>query len=184
MWSGAGSRGPARRRRRASRPVSLEMGARDDGSGSLVVAAYVFADEYRVPARQGRPALTSDADLVALAVAQAAIRISSDRQFLGLARSSVRVVRSSPVGLRVRRTWHLWPVVVHAQHSVVRVENRLRVVGEAVGGGPSSGRGNGSTKPRSGSRSAGIAPRRSPVRVRLAPSAESPANTGLSASQW
>src|SRR5213079_487647 len=50
---------------------------------ALVVAAYVFADEYSVPAR-GRPPLTSDAELVALAVAQAAIGISSDRQFLGL----------------------------------------------------------------------------------------------------
>src|SRR5439155_2441200 len=50
---------------------------------ALVVAAYVFADEYPVPAR-GRPGLTSDAELVALAVAQAAIGISSDRQFLGL----------------------------------------------------------------------------------------------------
>ena len=47
---------------------------------ALVVAAYVFADEYPVPARCGRPALTSDAELVALAVAQAAIGISSDRQ--------------------------------------------------------------------------------------------------------
>src|SRR4029453_818618 len=51
---------------------------------ALVVAAYVFADEYRVPARGGRPPLTSDAELVALAVAQAAVGISSDRQFLGL----------------------------------------------------------------------------------------------------
>ena len=51
---------------------------------ALVVAGYVFADEYRVPARGGRPALTSDAELVALAVCQAAIGISSDRQFLGL----------------------------------------------------------------------------------------------------
>jgi Transposase DDE domain len=51
---------------------------------ALVIAAYVFADEYRVPARGGRPALTSDAELVALAVCQAAIGISSDRQFLGL----------------------------------------------------------------------------------------------------
>lgn len=49
---------------------------------ALVVAAYVFADEYRVPARGGRPPLISDAELVALAVAQAAIGISSDRQFL------------------------------------------------------------------------------------------------------
>jgi DDE family transposase len=51
---------------------------------ALVVAAYVFADEYPVPARGGRKPLTSDAELVALAVAQAAIGISSDRQFLGL----------------------------------------------------------------------------------------------------
>ncbi len=51
---------------------------------ALVVAAYVFADEYPVPARPGRPALISDSELVALAVCQAAIGISSDRQFLGL----------------------------------------------------------------------------------------------------
>src|SRR6266446_2840210 len=51
---------------------------------ALVVAGYVFADEYRVPARPGRPPLISDAELVALAVCQAAIGISSDRQFLGL----------------------------------------------------------------------------------------------------
>jgi len=51
---------------------------------ALVVAAYVFADEYRVPARPGRPPLTNDAELVALAVCQAAIGASSDRQFLGL----------------------------------------------------------------------------------------------------
>ncbi len=51
---------------------------------ALVVAAYVFADEYRVPARGGRRPLVSDSELVALAVAQAAIGISSDRQFLGL----------------------------------------------------------------------------------------------------
>jgi hypothetical protein len=51
---------------------------------ALVVAAYVFADEYPVPARPGRPAKFSDAELVALAVCQAAMGISSDRQFLGL----------------------------------------------------------------------------------------------------
>lgn len=51
---------------------------------ALVVAAYVFADEYPVPSRPGRPALVSDAELVALAVCQAAMGISSDRQFLGL----------------------------------------------------------------------------------------------------
>jgi hypothetical protein len=51
---------------------------------ALVIAGYVFADEYRVPARPGRPAKVSDAELVALAVCQAAIGIPSDRQFLGL----------------------------------------------------------------------------------------------------
>jgi hypothetical protein len=51
---------------------------------ALVTAAYVFADEYPVPARPGRPAEISDAELVALAVCQAAMGISSDRQFLGL----------------------------------------------------------------------------------------------------
>jgi hypothetical protein len=51
---------------------------------ALVVAAYVFADEYPVPARAGRPAKVSDAELVALAVCQAAMGICSDRQFLGL----------------------------------------------------------------------------------------------------
>ena len=51
---------------------------------ALVVAAYVFADEYPVPARPGPVARTSDAELVALAVCQAAMGISSDRQFLGL----------------------------------------------------------------------------------------------------
>ena len=50
---------------------------------ALVVAAYVFAAEYPVPARCGRP-LTTDAELVVLAVCQAAIGIGSDRQFLGL----------------------------------------------------------------------------------------------------
>ncbi len=44
----------------------------------------MFADEFSVPLRPGRPALVSDAELVALAVCQAAMGISSDRQFLGL----------------------------------------------------------------------------------------------------
>jgi hypothetical protein len=51
---------------------------------ALVVAAYVFADEYPVPARPGPAAKVCDAELVALAVCQAAMGISSDRQFLGL----------------------------------------------------------------------------------------------------
>lgn len=51
---------------------------------ALVVAAYVFADDYPVPPRPGPPAKVTDAELVALAVCQAAMGISSDRQFLGL----------------------------------------------------------------------------------------------------
>jgi hypothetical protein len=51
---------------------------------ALVIAGYVFADEYSVPARCGRPPLLTDSELVALAVCQAAVGISSDRQFLGL----------------------------------------------------------------------------------------------------
>ena len=51
---------------------------------ALVVAAYVFADEYPVPARPGRVVQVADAELVALAVCQAAMGIPSDRQFLGL----------------------------------------------------------------------------------------------------
>jgi hypothetical protein len=51
---------------------------------ALVIAGYVFADEHSVPARPGRPAKVSDAELVALAVCQAAMGVSSDRQFLGL----------------------------------------------------------------------------------------------------
>jgi IS5 family transposase len=51
---------------------------------ALVVAAYVFADEFLVPARSGPLAKIEDAELVALAVCQAAMGINSDRQFLGL----------------------------------------------------------------------------------------------------
>jgi hypothetical protein len=51
---------------------------------ALVVAAYVFADEYPVPVRPGPAAKIEDAELVALAVCQAAMGINSDRQFLGL----------------------------------------------------------------------------------------------------
>lgn len=51
---------------------------------AIVVAAYVFADEYPVPARPGPPVKIHDAELVARAVCQAAMGICSDRQFLGL----------------------------------------------------------------------------------------------------
>ncbi len=53
-------------------------------SETLVVAAYVFAKELPSPAPSGRPPLIEDEELIALAVAQAASGICSDRQFLGM----------------------------------------------------------------------------------------------------
>jgi hypothetical protein len=50
---------------------------------TLVVAAYVFADSLPTPRRRGRRPKVSDAELVALGVAQAAMGLSADRQFLG-----------------------------------------------------------------------------------------------------
>lgn len=51
---------------------------------TLVIAAYVFADELRTPRHWGRPPEVTDAELIALAVAQASTGITSDRQFLGM----------------------------------------------------------------------------------------------------
>jgi len=51
---------------------------------TLVVAAYYFTDCLPSPRGLGRPPEVSDAELVALAVAQAAMGVPSDRQFLGL----------------------------------------------------------------------------------------------------
>ena len=50
---------------------------------TLVVAAYVFATSLSIP-RPGPPGLSSDQELIALAVAQAVTGLSSDRQFLGM----------------------------------------------------------------------------------------------------
>lgn len=51
---------------------------------TLVVAAYVFADELRGPRSLGRPPESSDEELIALAVCQASTGICSDRQFHGV----------------------------------------------------------------------------------------------------
>jgi hypothetical protein len=50
---------------------------------TLVVAAYVFADSLRIP-RPGPDGKITDAELIALAVAQASMGMPSDRQFLGM----------------------------------------------------------------------------------------------------
>ena len=50
---------------------------------ALVVAAYIFADQVAIT-RPGPEGKITDAELIALAVAQASMGIPSDRQFLGL----------------------------------------------------------------------------------------------------
>jgi hypothetical protein len=50
---------------------------------TLVIAAYVFADSLPIP-RSGPAGKATDAELIALSVAQAVLGIPSDRQFLGL----------------------------------------------------------------------------------------------------
>jgi hypothetical protein len=50
---------------------------------TLVVTAYLFADKLAIP-RPGPAGEITDAELVALAVAQASMGVPSDRQFLGL----------------------------------------------------------------------------------------------------
>jgi hypothetical protein len=50
---------------------------------TLVVAAYVFADSLSIP-RSGPPGKITDKELIALAAAQAATGLCSDRQFLGV----------------------------------------------------------------------------------------------------
>ena len=52
---------------------------------TLVIAAYVFAEALPIP-RSGPPGKATDAELIALSVAQAVIGIPSDRQFLGVLR--------------------------------------------------------------------------------------------------
>ena len=69
---------------------------------ALVVAAYVFADEYPVAARPGRPAAVTDAELVAVAVCQAAMGISSDRTVPRSRRlPPARLVSASPLAVAV-----------------------------------------------------------------------------------
>jgi hypothetical protein len=52
---------------------------------TLVIAAYVFADSLSIP-RSGPPGKAADSELIALSVAQAALGIPPDRQFLGMVR--------------------------------------------------------------------------------------------------
>src|SRR5215217_3712633 len=97
---------------------------------TLVVAAYIFADEEAIP-RCGPRGTITDAELVALAVAQAATGIPSDRQFLGLVGKLLpgwfpRLPCQSQYNRRLRR---LAPTIASVQLRVARLiaRNELRL---------------------------------------------------------
>jgi hypothetical protein len=97
---------------------------------TLVVAAYIFADEEAIP-RCGPRGMITDAELVALAVAQAATGIPSDRQFLGLVGKLLpgwfpRLPCQSQYNRRLRR---LAPTIASVQLRVARLiaRNELRL---------------------------------------------------------
>lgn len=98
---------------------------------TLVVAAYVFACSVSIP-RPGPVGKITDAELIALAVAQAATGITSDRQFLGmigrlLAGWFPHLPDQSQYNRRLRR---LTPQITSAQLAVAELiaEGRIRLV--------------------------------------------------------
>ena len=97
---------------------------------TLVVAAYVFADGVVIP-RPGPAGKTTDAELLALAVAQAAMGIPSDRQFLGLIAKRLpgwfpHLPDQSQFNRRLRRLTP-WLSLVHLQLAELIAEGRVRL---------------------------------------------------------
>jgi hypothetical protein len=97
---------------------------------TLVVAAYVFADGVAIP-RPGPTGKTSDAELIALAVAQAAMGIPSDRQFLGLVERALpgwfpRLPHQTQYNRRLRRLTP-WLAYVQLQLAELLAEGRVRL---------------------------------------------------------
>jgi hypothetical protein len=97
---------------------------------TLVVAAYVFAESLRIP-RPGPDGKITDAELIALAVAQAAMGESSDRKFLGLIAHRLRgwfphLPDQSQYNRRLRR---LTPQITAVQLAVAALvaEGRIRL---------------------------------------------------------
>jgi hypothetical protein len=95
---------------------------------TLVVAAYIFADGVAIP-RPGPPGKTTDAELIALAVAQAAMGIPSDRQFLGLVGKVLpgwfpHLPEQSQYNRRLRRLTP-WIAAVQLQLAELVVEERV-----------------------------------------------------------
>jgi hypothetical protein len=98
---------------------------------TLVVAAYVFAASFSIP-RPGPPGRVTDPELVALAVAQAATGLCSDRQFLGTIGRLLpgwfpRLPDQSQYNRRLRR---LTPWITTTQLMVAELiaEGRVRLV--------------------------------------------------------
>ena len=97
---------------------------------TLVVAAYIFADGVAIP-RPGPKGKTSDAELIALAVCQAAMGIPSDRQFLGLVGKVLpgwfpQLPGQSQYNRRLRRLTP-WIAAVQLQLAELLAEGRVRL---------------------------------------------------------
>ena len=95
---------------------------------TLVVAAYIFADAVAIP-RPGPEGNTTDAELIALSVAQAAMGVPSDRQFLGLVGKVLpgwfpRLPDQSQYNRRLRRLTP-WIAVVQLQIAELIAEGRV-----------------------------------------------------------
>jgi len=98
---------------------------------TLVVAAYVFATSVSIP-RPGPAGLITDHELIALAVAQAATGICSDRQFLGvidrlLAGWFPHLPDQSQYNRRLRRLAP-WICTVQLQVAELVAEGEIRLV--------------------------------------------------------
>lgn len=98
---------------------------------TLVVAAYVFADALPIP-RSGPSGKATDAELIALSVAQAVLGIPSDRQFLGMVRRLLpgwfpELPGQSQFNRRLRR---LTPRIATVQMMLAELvaESRVRLV--------------------------------------------------------
>ena len=98
---------------------------------TLVVAAYVFATSLPIP-RPGPRGLITDEELIALAVAQAATGLCSDRQFLGMVARLLpgwfpHLPEQTQYNRRLRR---LTPAITRVQLTLAELiaEGRVRLV--------------------------------------------------------
>lgn len=97
---------------------------------TLVVAAYIFADAAVIP-RPGPAGETTDAEVIALSVAQAAMGIPSDRQFLGVVAKQLpgwfpHLPQQSQFNRRLRRLTP-WLALVQLQLAELLAEGRVRL---------------------------------------------------------